>query len=110
LGIRKKNGKKIKDKPCIELRPIENIRIDAGADWIDPINSSPYLCDIIPMYVCKVKRMMKNKHPKTGEPPWKTYKDKDFEKAKPTRSIRCASSTWEAEDSHVQDRDQHQSL
>lgn len=78
-----KNGRKVKDKPCIELRPIENIRLDAGADWIDPINSSPYLCDIIPMYVCKVKRMMKNKHPKTGEPPWRTLPDADFDKAKP---------------------------
>ena len=37
------NAKKGIDKPCIDLRPLENIRIDPGADWADPINSSPYI-------------------------------------------------------------------
>ena len=55
-----KDGVKKKDKPCIELRPIENIRFDAGASWLDPVNTSPYFADIIPMYVCDVQSMMKN--------------------------------------------------
>jgi hypothetical protein len=78
-----KNGVKVKDKPCIELRPIENIRLDPGADWIDPINTSPYLCDIIPMYVCQVKRMMNRKDVKTGEPVWRKLDDKEIGKARP---------------------------
>ncbi len=76
-------GRVKKDKPCIELRPIENIRIDGGASWIDPINTSPYLCDIIPMYVCDVRAMMDNKDPKTGKPKWKKFKDEIIAKAKP---------------------------
>lgn len=76
-------GKKLKDKPCIELRPIENIRLDGGACWIDPVNSSPYFCDIIPMYVCDVKSMMKNIDDKTGEPKWKTFPDSVILKARP---------------------------
>ncbi len=46
------------DYPVIDLRPIENIRIDANADWIDPINSSPYVIDLIPMYLMDVKAKM----------------------------------------------------
>jgi len=72
-----------KDKPCVELRPIENIRLDPNASWLDPINTSPYLCDIIPMHVCDVKAMMKKKDSKTGEPAWKKLDDKVIEKARP---------------------------
>ena len=78
-----RNGRKIKDQPCIELRPIENIRIDGGASWLDPINTSPYLCDIIPMYVCDVRAMMLNKDSKTGKPKWKKYDDAVILRAKP---------------------------
>ena len=69
---RRPDGKIVKDKPCIELRPIENIRFDGGASWIDPVGTSPYWCDIVPMYACDVKAMMKNKDDKTGKPKWKT--------------------------------------
>jgi hypothetical protein len=78
-----KNGVKVKDKPCVELRPIENIRLDGGANWIDPIETSPYLCDIIPMYVCDVRGMMKSKDEKTGQPKWKSFKDDVIQKARP---------------------------
>lgn len=79
-----KNGKKLKDRPCIELRPIENIRIDGGASWVDPVNTSPYLFDILPMYVCDVKAMMNSKDEKTGQPKWKKLKDDVIKRARPT--------------------------
>jgi hypothetical protein len=47
----KYNKQKNIDQPCIELRPIENIRFDPAADWYDPVGSSPYFIDMIPMYV-----------------------------------------------------------
>jgi hypothetical protein len=78
-----RNGRKIKDQPCIDLRPIENIRIDGGASWVDPVGTSPYFCDIIPMYVCDVRGMMKNKDEKTGSPKWKSYEDGVILKARP---------------------------
>lgn len=78
-----KDGRKRKDQPCIELRPIENIRLDAGALWTDPVNTSPYFCDIVPMYVCDVKAMMSNKDEKTGAPKWKKKTDAEILKAKP---------------------------
>lgn len=79
----RKDGTKVKDQPCIELRPVENIRMDAGASWLDPVNTSPYWCDIIPMYVCDVRAMMESVDDKTGNPKWKTFKDEIIAKAKP---------------------------
>jgi hypothetical protein len=46
------------DRPRITLKPVENIRIDPAADWTDPINSSPYLIDMVPMYVGDIKKRM----------------------------------------------------
>jgi len=79
----KRDGRKIKDKPCVELRPIENIRLDGGASWLDPVGTSPYFCDIIPMYVCDVKGMMENKDDKTHQPKWKKYDEKTIAMARP---------------------------
>lgn len=58
----------VKDKPTIDLIPVENIRIDPAANWMDPINSSPYVIHLIPMYVQDVKGYMHS-----GE--WMTYAD-----------------------------------
>lgn len=50
------------DKPCVDLIPIENIRFDPGASWVDPVETSPYIIELIPMFVCDVKEMMDNGH------------------------------------------------
>jgi hypothetical protein len=39
------------DHPDIKLRPVENIRFSAAADWRDIINTSPYLIDMEPWFV-----------------------------------------------------------
>jgi len=51
------------DRPRVVLRPVENVRIDPGADWTDPVNSSPYIIDLVPMYVGNIKKMMSDKTP-----------------------------------------------
>jgi len=48
----------VEDKPCIELIPIENFRIDPASSWVDPIGTSPYIIHIIPMFVGDVKAKM----------------------------------------------------
>ena len=53
--------------------PIENIRIDPSANWADPINSSPYIIHLIPMYVTDVKARMSRPDPKGRQ--WKSYPD-----------------------------------
>jgi len=61
----------LEDRPVVDLIPIENLRIDPSADWMDPIGSSPYLIHIIPMYWCDVKEKMTAVNPK-GQT-WKPY-------------------------------------
>ena len=79
----KPDGTKVKDEPCIMLRPLENIRFDPGADWLNPVESSPYWADILPMYVCDVRAMMNNKDQKTGKQKWKKFDDAQILKARP---------------------------
>lgn len=61
----------IRDKPCVELVPPENIRLDPASDWTDPVNSSPYIVRLIPMYLGDVLAKMSINDPKTGAPKWK---------------------------------------
>ena len=48
----------IKDKPIIEMVSPENLRIDPASDWSDPIESSPYVIQLIPMYIQDVRQKM----------------------------------------------------
>jgi hypothetical protein len=65
----------VRDEPCCELREPENIRMHPGADWIDPVNTSPYLIDMVPMFVTDVKTQMSRPASKTGQPPWRELTD-----------------------------------
>lgn len=69
-----KNKQVVDDKPCVELIPVENLRIDPGADWLDPVASSPYLIRMIPMYVTDVKSLMEDGDEETGKN-WKKLDD-----------------------------------
>lgn len=61
------SGQVIKDCPAIDLRPVENIRIHPAASWVDPIGSSPYIIDLIPMFVQDVKDKMRKPNHITGK-------------------------------------------
>ena len=63
-------SKKVVDRPVVELRPIENVRFSPHADWLDPINSSPYLIDLVPMFVGDIKARM--------EDDWLPYTDAEI--------------------------------
>ncbi len=63
----------VKNEPKIKLIEIENIRIDPAADWLDPINSSPYVIECMPMYIGDVLGYMDTFNPDTGEYFWKRY-------------------------------------
>lgn len=82
----------LKDKPCLELVPLENLRFDPAAHWYDPVNTSPYFIHMIPMYVRDVKERMEKIDPKTGEAKWKKYEDQTIRNAKweydPVRQAR----------------------
>lgn len=62
----------LEDEPQVRIVPIENIRISPASDWIDPANSSPYIIELIPMYVGDVlNRVKEGKESKGGEPAWR---------------------------------------
>jgi len=73
VEVEQENVRVLKDQPCIELIPVENLRIHPSADWMDPIGSSPYVQRMVPMYAGEVVERMKEDNPKTGEPKWKKY-------------------------------------
>lgn len=48
----------LKDEPVVELRPPENVLFSASANWQDPINTSPFIIDKIPMHINEVEEML----------------------------------------------------
>lgn len=48
------------DHPWVDLLSPENFRFDPGADWRNPVATSPYIIEVIPMYVCDVKEKIKS--------------------------------------------------
>ncbi|HEY8359100.1 MAG TPA: hypothetical protein VIL30_16715 [Ramlibacter sp.] len=99
------NPRKKKDQPAIELIPLENFRFDPGASWVDPINSSPYVIRLIPMFVKDVKAKMLQTDPKTGKPRWKKVEDsvlmsatsKNSDTTRQTRERGRTDSTQQAQ-------------
>ena len=53
----------LRDTCTVELRPLENIRFSAAADWTDPIRTTPFLIDVIPMTIDEVKEMADTESP-----------------------------------------------
>jgi hypothetical protein len=47
------------DRPVCKILPIENLRIDPGCDWIDPVNSTPYIIEMQPTYIYEIKARMR---------------------------------------------------
>jgi len=61
----------LRDRPRIDVLPPENVRIDRGADWRDPINTSPFVIILTPMYIHEVEERMDEANAKNGQPVWK---------------------------------------
>ena len=66
------------DKPVILPIAPENLRFHPNADWLDPINSSPYVIYAFPMFALDVKHRATEKDPKTGQPTWNPVTDQDL--------------------------------
>lgn len=52
------------DRPVQELIPVENFRFDPSAKWFDVVGTSPYLIELMPMYVGDIKERMRHPDPK----------------------------------------------
>tara|TARA_R110002095_G_scaffold197339_1_gene176410 strand:- start:27429 stop:29579 length:2151 start_codon:yes stop_codon:yes gene_type:complete len=95
----------VTDKPCIDLMPPENLRIDPSADWRDPVNSSPYVIRMVPMYVGDALERMEIDMP--GQLKWRKYSQAEIiatrsEQYDSTRSARepDRADSVEAEDGY----------
>jgi hypothetical protein len=77
-SFKEKTTKVIEDRPDIELIPVENIRVHPAANWRDPVNSSPYLLRLIPMYVIDVKNRMSENSSKLQNNQWITLSDEEI--------------------------------
>jgi len=75
---RNASGKMVvsKDQPKAVLVPLENMRFDPSASWMDPFNDSPYLIELVQMYVGDVKVKMDRADPKGRK--WMKYEDADI--------------------------------
>jgi hypothetical protein len=84
----------VTDKPRIDLVAIENFRISPAADWADPIGSSPYIIELIPMFIGDIKSKMSG-----GE--WQEYEDGEIAEAVSDQydSIRQARDGVKRQDS-----------
>ena len=63
-----------RDDLQIDLLAPENFRFSPMADWRDPVGTSPYLIELIPMYAGEVQEKMEVLDDKTGQPQWRPYK------------------------------------
>lgn len=69
-----------KDKPTVKLIRPENLLFDPASDWIDPINTSPYIIELIPMHVYEVKEKIK----KSG---WRNLSDAQISMGKISKTM-----------------------
>ena len=86
-------AKKKKDQPKVELVPLENFRFDPSSQWYAPVGTSPYLLQMIPMYVKDVRSRMKSGR-------WMKYDDtqiltamRNFDTTRMVREENRADST-----------------
>lgn len=63
------------DKPCIKLLPVENFRFSPSAQWFNPVETSPYVIELVPMLVRDVLLRMQTVDSKTGQPKWRSLDD-----------------------------------
>lgn len=50
----------LKDTPYVRLIPVENLLIHPSTDWVDPINSSPYVIEMVPWFAAELADRIKN--------------------------------------------------
>jgi hypothetical protein len=49
---------KVKDRPVVDLLAPENIRFEPGCDWRNPVRSSPYFIELVPVYIGEAMERM----------------------------------------------------
>lgn len=97
----KATTKVITDKPVIDIIPRENFIFDAGADWRDPVGTSPYIIHLQPMYVCDLRDHIRDSQAKGGPQAWRAVDDGEIAAARELQfdTIRRAREGQDRQDS-----------
>jgi hypothetical protein len=87
-------GRIVSDKPRIDLVAIENLRISPAADWADPMGTTPYVIELIPMFIGDIKEKM-------ADGKWIEYSDGEIQQAGANQydTIRAARDGKKRQDS-----------
>jgi hypothetical protein len=80
-GYREEREEVVDDKPEIVLVAPDHIYFDPNSDWRDPVGSSSYVIEQIPMTVGEVLRLMEQEDPKTRRPLWRRYSEQQIQSA-----------------------------
>lgn len=80
----------LEDRPNVELFPFNYLRFHPAAQWIDPMNTSPFVCRIRPMYVYEIKRRMEEDVPEHER--WASLGDDEIKTAKLSRDADAAQN------------------
>jgi len=75
------DGDTVCDKPILDIIPPENFRFSQAADWRDPAGTSPYLIELIPMFIGDIRERAERIDDKTGDPEWFDVSDKEIKAA-----------------------------
>jgi hypothetical protein len=78
----------LENRPSVDLFPFDQLRFHPAAKWIDPMNTSPFVIRLMPMYVCDIKAKMSENTPKASR--WHKLDDEQIKKAKLTRNTNAA--------------------
>lgn len=99
------NARKGIDRPAVHLIPPENLRFDPGAKWWDVVGTSPYVIELMPMYVKDVKARMTQLDDKTGATVWTQMADSQIRAAMQsyTDSTRQTREGQQRQDSQGQE-------
>lgn len=77
--IIEKQLKVVSDRPRIDLYPAEQVRIDRGASWVDPIHTSPFVILLNPVYAGDL--MLKSGRQTRDNTQWRDFSMSDLEKS-----------------------------
>jgi len=103
----------IKDEPVIDLLAPENFLYDPNADWRNPVEDSPYLIEVMPMFAGDVLERMGKEDDKTTAPTWYEYTLEQIISSASTddnESVRQAREGQRADPVDINTKNEHQTV
>ncbi len=83
----------LENRPDVDLFPFDHLRFHPAAKWVDPMNTSPFVIRMMPMYVCDIKARMKDTVPEKDR--WAQLTDEEIKKAKLVHNTNAAQQARE---------------